>query len=196
MSVTWQRVRTYVRCQNICTQIWMWCDTQTHRHFSLVGSSWSWLHKTSALRWSINFSTPGIQKLQRRARRHATINVVDFSDVGRCQNMVDVSDVTTCQNIRMRCQNTCTQIRMWCDTQTHTQTHRHFSLVGSSWSWLHKTSNYVDLLNLILSLPNWPYLILSFQIQKSWSCRSQIEIKSDPVVPNSKKLILSFLNWN
>ena len=30
--------------------------------------------------------------LQRRARRHATINVVDFSDVTRCQNMVDVSD--------------------------------------------------------------------------------------------------------
>jgi hypothetical protein len=38
--------------------------------------------------------------LRRRARRHATINVVDFSDVTRCQNMVDVSDVTTCQNIR------------------------------------------------------------------------------------------------
>ena len=31
-------------------------------------------------------------KLQRRARRHATINAVDFSDVTRCQNMVDVSD--------------------------------------------------------------------------------------------------------
>jgi hypothetical protein len=31
-------------------------------------------------------------QLQRRARRHATINVVDFSDVTRCQNMVDVSD--------------------------------------------------------------------------------------------------------
>jgi len=31
--------------------------------------------------------------LQRRARRHATINVVGFSDVARCQNMVDVSDV-------------------------------------------------------------------------------------------------------
>jgi len=41
------------------------------------------------------------QTLQRRARRHATINVVDFSDVTTCQNMVDVvSDVTTCQNIR------------------------------------------------------------------------------------------------
>ena len=38
--------------------------------------------------------------LQRRARRHATINVVDFSDVARCQNMVDVSDVATCQYIR------------------------------------------------------------------------------------------------
>jgi len=38
--------------------------------------------------------------LQRRARRCATINVVDFSDVTTCQNMVDVSDVTTCQNIR------------------------------------------------------------------------------------------------
>ena len=38
--------------------------------------------------------------LQRRARRRATINVVDFSDVTTCQNMVDVSDVTTCQNIR------------------------------------------------------------------------------------------------
>ena len=35
-------------------------------------------------------------------------------------------------------------------------------------------------------------LILSFQIQKSWSCRSQIEIKSDTVVLNSKSLILSF----
>jgi hypothetical protein len=32
------------------------------------------------------------QALQRRAHRHATINVVDFSDVTRCQNMVDVSD--------------------------------------------------------------------------------------------------------
>ena len=38
--------------------------------------------------------------LQRRARRHAAINVVDFSNVRRCQNRVDVSDVTTCQNIR------------------------------------------------------------------------------------------------
>jgi len=38
------------------------------------------------------------------ARRHATINVVDFSDVRRCRNMVDVSDVTT--------QNICTQIKM------------------------------------------------------------------------------------
>ena len=37
--------------------------------------------------------------LQRRARRRATINVVDFSDVTTCQNMVDVSDVTTCQNM-------------------------------------------------------------------------------------------------
>jgi len=59
-------------------------------------------------------------------------------------------------------------------------------------------------LNLILSLPNSKYLILSFQIQKMCSCRSQIEIKSDPVVPklkifdpvvpNSKKLILPFPN--
>jgi len=40
--------------------------------------------------------------LQRRARRHATINVVDFNDVTRCQNMVDVSDVTTCQNKHAR----------------------------------------------------------------------------------------------
>ena len=39
-------------------------------------------------------------ELQRRARRHATINVVDVSDVRTCQDMVDVSDVTTCQNIR------------------------------------------------------------------------------------------------
>jgi hypothetical protein len=31
-------------------------------------------------------------QLQRRARRRATINVVDFSDVTTCQNMVDVSD--------------------------------------------------------------------------------------------------------
>ena len=38
----------------------------------------------------------------RRARRHATINVVGFSDVTRCQNMVDVSDVTTCQNKHAR----------------------------------------------------------------------------------------------
>ena len=37
--------------------------------------------------------------LQRRARRHATINVVDFSDVRRYQNMVDVSDVARCQNM-------------------------------------------------------------------------------------------------
>jgi hypothetical protein len=33
-----------------------------------------------------------------RVRRTA-INVVDVSDVTRCQNMVDVSDVVTCQNI-------------------------------------------------------------------------------------------------
>ena len=44
----------------------------------------------------------GMQSLQRRARRHATINVVDFNDVTRCQNMVDVSDVTTCQNKHAR----------------------------------------------------------------------------------------------
>ena len=44
-----------------------------------------------------DFSDP---KLQRRARRCATINVIDFSDVTTCQNMVDVSDVITCQNIR------------------------------------------------------------------------------------------------
>jgi len=42
------------------------------------------------------------ETLQRRARRHATINVVDFNDVTRCQNMVDVSDVTTCQNKHAR----------------------------------------------------------------------------------------------
>jgi len=43
-----------------------------------------------------------VNELQRRARRHATINVVGFSDVTRCQNMVDVSDVTTCQNKHAR----------------------------------------------------------------------------------------------
>jgi len=43
-----------------------------------------------------------VMLLQRRARRHATINVVGFSDVTRCQNMVDVSDVTTCQNKHAR----------------------------------------------------------------------------------------------
>ena len=43
-----------------------------------------------------------LPKLQRRARRHAAINVIDFSDVTRCQNMVDVSDVTTCQNKHAR----------------------------------------------------------------------------------------------
>jgi hypothetical protein len=43
--------------------------------------------------------------LQRRARRHATINVVDFSDVTRFQNMVDGSDNVSEQNI-------CTQIKM------------------------------------------------------------------------------------
>jgi len=42
-------------------------------------------------------------KLQRRARRHATINVVDFSDVTRCQNMVDVR----CQWQRVRTYVTC-----------------------------------------------------------------------------------------
>jgi hypothetical protein len=41
-------------------------------------------------------------KLQRRARRHATINVVDLSDVTTCQNMVDVSDVAACQNKHAR----------------------------------------------------------------------------------------------
>ena len=47
------------------------------------------------------------------ARRHATINVVDFSDVRRCRNMVDVSDVTT--------QNICTQIKIRCDGRTDGQ---------------------------------------------------------------------------
>jgi len=49
------------------------------------------------------YATPcSILPLQRRARRHATVNVVDFSDVTRCQNMVDV----------MSKQNICTQIKM------------------------------------------------------------------------------------
>ena len=43
-----------------------------------------------------------LTKLQWRARRHATINVVDFSDVARCQNMVNVSDMATCQNKHAR----------------------------------------------------------------------------------------------
>ena len=50
------------------------------------------------LRHSLSFVN--LRRLQRRARRHATINVVDVSDVTRFQNMVDVTDVTTCQNIR------------------------------------------------------------------------------------------------
>ena len=45
------------------------------------------------------FRGEGEKQLQRRARRRATINVVDFSDVTTCQNMVDVSDVTTCQKM-------------------------------------------------------------------------------------------------
>jgi len=71
--------------------------------------------------------------LQRRARRHATINVVDFSDVRTCQDMVDVSDVTTCQNKHAR-------VFCVCDV-----TDGQKSLVGTFWSWRHKTSNYVDL---------------------------------------------------
>jgi len=73
-------------------------------------------------------------KLQRRARRHATIKVVDFSDVTRYQNMVDVSDVTTCQNIRKVSEH------MYPDKNVMWQSDRHFSLVGSFWSWSHKTS--------------------------------------------------------
>jgi len=61
------------------------------------------------------------------------INVVDFSDVTRCQNMVDVSDVTTCQNKHAR-------VFCVCDV-----TEGQKSLVGTFWSWSHETSNYVDL---------------------------------------------------
>jgi len=49
---------------------------------------------------SVNIRPHICTLMQRRARRRATINVVDFSDVTTCQNMVDVSDVTTFQNIR------------------------------------------------------------------------------------------------
>jgi len=74
-----------------------------------------------------------LPKLQRRARRHAAINVIDFSDVTRCQNMVDVSDVATCQNKHAR-------VFCVCDV-----TEGQKSLVGTFWSWSDKTSNYVDL---------------------------------------------------
>ena len=46
------------------------------------------------------------------------------------------------------------------------------------------------------AVPNSKYLILSFQILNIWSCRSQSEIRSETIVPNSKYLILSFPNWN
>ena len=41
----WQRVR--MSEQNIRTQIKMWCDGRTDRHFSLVGTLWSCRHRTS-----------------------------------------------------------------------------------------------------------------------------------------------------
>ena len=50
----WQRVRTYVTRQNIRTH--KKCDV-TDRHFSLVGTFWSWSHKTSTLRWSTHTSS-------------------------------------------------------------------------------------------------------------------------------------------
>ena len=49
---------------------------------------------------SVPFGFVLVRVRVRHARRRATINVVDFSDVTTCQNMVDVSDVATCQNIR------------------------------------------------------------------------------------------------
>jgi len=52
-------------------------------------------------------------------------------------NMVDVSDVTTCQNKHAR-------VFCVCDV-----TDGQKSLVGTFWSWSHKTSNYVDLMMLL-----------------------------------------------
>ena len=60
--------------------------------------------------------------LQRRARRHATINVVDFSDVTRCQNMVDDSDVKMCQNIRKVLEHMYPDKNVMWHTHTHTET--------------------------------------------------------------------------
>jgi len=66
--------------------------------------------------FSIENSDRPCLQLQRRARRRASINVVDFSDVATCQNMVDVTDVTRCQNIRKVSEHMypdkCTQIKM------------------------------------------------------------------------------------
>jgi len=55
--------------------------------------------------------------------------------------MVDVSDVTTCQNKHAR-------VFCVCDV-TDGRTDGQKSLVGTFWSWSHKTSNYVDLFNRI-----------------------------------------------
>jgi hypothetical protein len=54
--------------------------------------------------------------------------------------MVDVSDVTTCQNKHAR-------FFCVCDV-TDGRKEGQKSLVGTFWSWSHKTSNYVDLLSV------------------------------------------------
>ena len=65
-------------------------------------------------------------ELQRRARRHATINVVDVSDVRTCQDMVDVSDVTSCQNTRK-----VSSEHMYPDKNVMWQSDRQRSLAGT-----------------------------------------------------------------
>jgi hypothetical protein len=99
--------------------------------------------------------------LQRRARRHATINVVDFSDVTRCQNMVDVSDRSWPVKLQYRTwmfnlcyykhvlayDNVSEQARkgflcLWCDGGTDGQKSVRALLRCRYW-----TSNYVDLLS-------------------------------------------------
>ena len=43
-------------------------------------------------RQNVLIAWSGVTKKRCNAKGFATINVVDFSDVTRCQNMVDVSD--------------------------------------------------------------------------------------------------------
>jgi len=79
--------------------------------------------------------------------------------------MVDVSDVTTCQNKHAR-------VFCVCDV-TDGRTDGQKSLVGTFWSWSHKTSNYVDL-----------FVEFKFELMKNFNGQHCFVITSDmPIVP-------------